>query len=186
MKAWQHMRGRWAAVGGALLVSAAVAACATGTPGTPSNDSAAANAQVVATGVRAWNSHDAAAVAGNFLPDGTFSSPSAGPKPLVGKAIGDFAAGTFAGFPDFQLEVISVTPVDAKTVAERFVWTATWSQPFPAGPLAGARPSGQSVRVPGVSYFVIESGKIRSETVYLDHFAVMLQMGLKVDVKPPQ
>jgi steroid delta-isomerase-like uncharacterized protein len=183
MKASQRMRGRWAALGSALLVAAAVAACATGTA---SNDSAAANAQVVATSVRAWNSHDAAAVAGSFLPDGSFSSPSAGPQPLVGKAIGDFAVGTFAGFPDFKLEIISVTPVDANMVAERYVWSGTWSQPFPAGPLAGARPSGKSVRVAGVSYFVIENGKIRSETAYFDHFALMLQMGLKVEVKPPQ
>jgi steroid delta-isomerase-like uncharacterized protein len=183
MKASQRMRGRWAALGGALLVAAAVAACATGTAG---NNSDAANAQIVATAARAWNSHDAAAVAGNFLPDGSFSSPSAGPQPLVGKAIGDFAAGTFAGFPDFQLEIISMTPVDAKTVAERFVWSGTWSQPFPAGPLAGARPSGKSVRVPGVSYFVIENGKIRSETAYFDHLSLVRQMGLKVEVKPPQ
>ena len=123
---------------------------------------------------------------GNFLPDGTFSSPSAGPRPISGKALGDFAAGTFVGFPDFHLEVVSVTPVDAKTVAERFVWSGTWSQPFPGGPLAGARPSGNPVRMPGVSYFVIENGKIRTETAYFDQLSVMMQMGLKVDVKPPQ
>jgi SnoaL-like domain len=56
---------------------------------------------------QAWNGRDAEALVALFAEGGTYSNPDAG-QGLTGEAIGTFAKGVWAAFPDMTLELVSV------------------------------------------------------------------------------
>ncbi len=124
----------------------------------------------------AWNNHDAKALASQFEEGGTFFSPAAG-QTLSGPAIAGFVQGLFVAMPDLQVEVQTLDPFGTGMLVERWIVKGTWTQPFPAGPLAGKPATGKSFVLPGVSIFEIRNGKIVNDTQYWDQLAFLSQIG---------
>ena len=125
----------------------------------------------------AWNGHDAKAIGAAFQADGTYTSPAAGGT-IPAAGVAGFTQGLFAAMPDFHVNVVSVDPTDDNHVAEQWVVTGTWTQPFPAGPLAGATPTKKAIHLPGSSFIEFKDGKIVSDTLYFDQMAFLTQLGV--------
>ena len=125
--------------------------------------------------VAAWNNHDAAGVAGAFTPDGFINSPATG-GPARGEAIAQYAGGTFAGFPDFKLEIVNRQSTE-HGYADEWVIRGSWSGTFPGGPLKGVAPSGKPFVVHGSSFLEYENGKLKSEVLYFDQMSLLAQIG---------
>ncbi|HET6781136.1 MAG TPA: ester cyclase [bacterium] len=124
----------------------------------------------------AWNRHDVSALAKYYGQNGTLTNPAAGR--VSGEALKGWLNVLFTGVPDFEVEVVSATPVNDHTLAEQAVIKGTWTQPFPAGPLAGAKPTGKSFSVPLAAFYEWKDGKIISGTHYFDQMAWLTQIGV--------
>ena len=79
--------------------------------------------------------------------------------------------------PDFRIDSTQADAVGDRIV-DRWIVKGTWAQPFPGGPLAGAKPSGRAFTLPGVSIAEVEGGKRRSYTQYWDQLAFLSQIGV--------
>ena len=124
--------------------------------------------------IDAWNRHDADAIVASFAEGGTYNNPDAG-QGLTGEAIGSFAKGVFAAFPDVSFEIVSIGDTGGGLVA--FQWLARATN---TGPLAdGSPPTGRSLTLPGASFIQVEGDKIRSDQVYHDQKTMDEQLGLK-------
>lgn len=128
----------------------------------------------------AWNSHDMQALGAYYAKDATYTDPGTGK--LSGPAIADAVQGLFTAIPDFKVQAVSADPISEDTLAEQWVITGTWTKPFPAGPLAGAKPTGKSFTVPGASFLKWRDGKIQSSIHYYDQMAFLTQIGV---IPPP-
>lgn len=129
----------------------------------------------------AWNSHDVQALAAFYGKTGTLNNPGTGE--MSGPAIAEWLQAFFAGIPDFKVRVVSADPIGDQELAEQWVIKGTWSKPFPAGPLAGKKPTGQSFTVPGASFFKWDGDKIVSDVQYYDQMAFLTQIGV---IPPPE
>ena len=116
------------------------------------------------------------------MPTGS-SRPSRkeGPKIILsqarnsGEAIGSFAKGLFAAYPNASFESISIGDTGRGLVA--FQWLASGTNTGP-GP-DGTPPTGCSVRVPGGTFVQVDGDKIRSEHVYHDRRIMAEQLGAR-------
>lgn len=125
-----------------------------------------------------WNRRDTTVIAALLGEDGRFSTPYSGGTVSGGAAVAQLLdASTFAAFPDFAVQTISADFVDPRTMYERWVITGSWSGSFKAGPLAGARPSGQRFTVPGVSRYEWDAGRLRRYDAWFDQLALLAQIG---------
>lgn len=125
----------------------------------------------------AWNRHDVPAIVSYFQQNGALNNPVAG-GPVSGQAFAGWLQATFAAIPDFKVETVSVNPVGDRMLADQWVIKGTWTQPFPAGPLAGAKPTGKSFAVPGAGFYEWKDGKFVSGTHYMDQMSLLTQMGV--------
>ena len=128
----------------------------------------------------AWNDHDPAAVAAAFTDGGTYSDPASGGV-LTGKAIGEYAGGLFAAFPDLSFEIVSAASTGENSVSAQWVMKGTNS-----GSFAGRLPTGGSISLPGADFITIEGEKVRSVQGYFDQRTLVEQLGLQVIVQPYQ
>jgi hypothetical protein len=108
----------------------------------------------------AWNRHDVKALMGYFGPTGTLTTPGAGPDPVSGAALERWLREFFAGIPDFHVNVVSVDVVSEHRVVDQWVISGTWTQPFPSGPLQGAKPTGKPFKVAGAGFYDWQNGRI--------------------------
>jgi hypothetical protein len=76
----------------------------------------------------AWNRHDADAIVADFAEGGTYNNPIAG-QGLTGAAIGSFAKGLFAAYPDASFELISIGDTGRGLVAFQWLARATNTGP---------------------------------------------------------
>jgi steroid delta-isomerase-like uncharacterized protein len=129
--------------------------------------------------IDAWNRHDADAIVASFAEGGTYNNPVAG-QGLTGEAIGSFAKGVFAAFPDVSFELISIGDTGGGLVA--YQWLARGTNTGPG--LDGTPPTGRSVRFPGATFAQVEGDKIRSEHVYHDRQIMAEQLGATA-TEPP-
>ena len=162
----------------ALLAAGAFALSGCTTPGSSlpvPADSERAMMRAVKSYELAWNRHDVAGVAAYFQPNGTYINPGAGR--LSGPALTGWLQGLFAAVPDFKVETVSANPLGDRMIVSQWVIKGTWTQPFPSGPLAGAKPTGKSFVVPGASFYEWKDGKFASETAYFDQMAFLSQIG---------
>lgn len=170
-----------------LLAAAAVAglsACGTLRGGNASSNLSAEQLQLFEDSSQytaAWNAHDVGSVASTFLPDGYLSTPGTEGQ-ARGEAIARYVAGTFTGFPDFKVEIVNRWPIGSHAVADEWVIRGTWTQYFPAGPLAGATPSGKAFVVHGASIREWQDDKLKREDVYYDRMSLLTQIGF---LNPP-
>jgi steroid delta-isomerase-like uncharacterized protein len=130
--------------------------------------------EVVRRSYNAWNRHDADAIAAAFAEGGTHQNPIAG-EGLTGEAIGRFAKGLFAAFPDASFELISLGETGGGLVACQWLARGTHTGPG----LDGTPPTGRRVTLPGATFIQVEGDKIRSVHVYFDRQLMAEQLGLK-------
>jgi steroid delta-isomerase-like uncharacterized protein len=127
----------------------------------------------------AWNRRDPAAIVATFAEGGVYTDPGAGT--LTGPAIGEYAGGLFAAFPDLQFEIVSAALAGENTIAAQWLMTGTNT-----GSMRGAPPTGKPISVPGADFIVVEGDQIRSVTGYFDSAAVPRQLDMQVIVQPKQ
>lgn len=125
----------------------------------------------------AWNARDTAAIVAIFTDRGSYSDPVSGE--VSGQAIGHYATGLFAGFPDLSFEIISHGLLAERTVVAQWVMHGTNT-----GPFMGMPPTGKSISVSGADFIIVEGDRIRSVRGYFDSRAVPDQLGLQVIVQP--
>ncbi len=126
----------------------------------------------------AWNAQDAPAIVATFAPGGTYQDPTT-PGPLTGDAIGHYAAGLWAAFPDLRFDIVSVAPVGDGTVAAQWIMRGTNT-----GSMFGLPPTGKSVELSGADFIVVEEGGLHAVTGYFDSATLPRQLGLQTVVQP--
>jgi steroid delta-isomerase-like uncharacterized protein len=125
----------------------------------------------------AWNRRDSAAIVAAFAEGGTYADPLAGT--LTGPAIGAYAAGLFAAFPDLSFDIVSAAPAGDEAVAAQWLMRGTNS-----GPFRGTPPTGRAVALPGADFIAVDGDRVRAVQGYFDSRAVPEQLGLQVIVQP--
>ena len=126
----------------------------------------------------AWNRHDAAGIIATFADGGTYTDPSI-PGPLTGAAIGAYAEGLWAAFPDLSFEIVSVTESPSGLVCAEWQMKGTNT-----GSMNGLPPTGGSVTLLGADFIFVDGDAIRSVQGYFDTAAVPRALGLDVIVQP--
>ena len=129
--------------------------------------------------IDAWNRHDADAIVASFAEGGTYNNPVAG-QGLTGEAIGSFAKGVFAAFPDVSFELISIGDTGGGLVAYQWLARGTNTGPGPDG----TPPTGRSLRLPGATFVQVKGDKIRSEYAYYDRQTMAEQLGATATESP--
>src|SRR5438067_1347599 len=104
----------------------------------------------------AWNRRDPDAIVAVFAEGGTYSDPTSGGE-LTGPAIGAYAAGLFAAFPDLSFDLISVAATSDRDVVGEWVMRGTNT-----GSFSGLPPTGLGVALPGVDLVAVDGDTIRS------------------------
>ena len=122
--------------------------------------------EIVQRANKAYNAHDADALAASYAEGATYSDSRAG-EAFSGKAIADYAKAVWAAYPDASVELITIADTGRGLVASQWV-------------LRGTTPTGRTVTLPGASFTQVEGDKIRSEQTYFDRQNLLAQLGLKV------
>ena len=135
-------------------------------------------AQIAQRYFEAWNRRDAAAIVATFADGGAYADPVT-PRPLTGAAIGAYAEGLWATFPDLSFEFVSVAQNDSGLVAAEWLMTGTNS-----GSFNGLPPTGTAITLPGADFVRVEEDKIRSVQGYFDSISLPRALGLDVIVQP--
>lgn len=128
--------------------------------------------------INAWNAHDPDAIVATFAPGGTYQDPTTD-GPLSGEAIGQYAGGLMAAFPDLSFEVVSEAEAGEDTVAAQWLMKGTNSAPFMGGP-----PTNKTVALPGADFITVEGDKVKSVQGYFDQKTLIDQLGLQTIVQP--
>jgi phosphoserine phosphatase RsbU/P len=118
---------------------------------------------------RAYDRHDAVAVASHYSDNGIVESPIGGT--VVGRAaIETVARVTFAAFPDFTIEHQELLAID-----DRIVETSIVSGTDTGG-FMGLPPTGKPFQVPAVFLFTMKDGRIVHERRTYDFSGFLLQL----------
>ncbi len=83
-----------------------------------------------------------------------------------------------AAFPHMDYQVTRTIAAEQVVVTQ---WTFTGTQSGPLGPPAFAKPiepSGRTVRLRGVTVYDVGDGRIRRETMYVDHATLWVELGV--------
>jgi steroid delta-isomerase-like uncharacterized protein len=128
--------------------------------------------EVVQRSNKAYNAHDADALAALYAEDVTYSHPRAGQG--TGKAIVNFAKTVWAAYPDVSIELITAGDTGGGLVATQWIFRGTQTGPY----LGGTPATGRTVTLPGASFTQVEGEKIRSEQTYFDRQNLFEQLGL--------
>ena len=118
---------------------------------------------------RAYDGHDAAAVASHYSDDCVVESPIGGT--VVGRsAVETVAAVSFAAFPDFTIEHQELLVVDNRVVESAIVSGTD------TGGFMGLPPTGKPFRVPALLLFTLKDGRIVHERRSYDFSGFLLQL----------
>lgn len=129
--------------------------------------------------IDAWNARSPTAITDIFAEGGSYTDPATG-GPLTGTAIGDFAAGLFASFPDLGFEITSNAEIPSGVVLE---WTMRGTN---SGSLRGLPPTGKRIDQSGIDVIRVSGDKVLSVRGYFDRQTMLDQLGLQVVVQPHQ
>lgn len=114
----------------------------------------------------AWSSHDADKVANVFSTDAVYEDVTASHISRGRSEVREWAAGAFAVFTNFKMELVSSYVHNGRGVAE-WVWSATDNDLH----------KGKTFSVRGVSVIEVRGGKISSCKDYYDFATIMRQLG---------
>jgi steroid delta-isomerase-like uncharacterized protein len=126
----------------------------------------------------AWNRRDAAELIATFADGGTYRDPATG-QPLTGQAIGAYASGLWAAFPDLSFEIAHAAPAGDGTIAAQWIMCGTNN-----GSMLGQPPTGRTVALPGADFIRVEGKMVRSVEGYFDMKTFSEQLGLQTVVQP--
>ena len=126
----------------------------------------------------AWNQRDPERIVASFAAGGTYVDPSSDGE-LTGVAIGAYAAGLFASFPDLSFDIVSASATGDASVVGEWMMRGTNTGPFGELP-----PTGLAITLPGVDLFSVDGNKIRSVRGFFDPGSLVKQLGLQVVVQP--
>jgi steroid delta-isomerase-like uncharacterized protein len=126
----------------------------------------------------AWNRHDADGIVGCFSEAGTYADPTTA-SPLQGAAIGAYASGLWASFPDLHFEIISADEASDGVVAAQWMMLGTND-----GSMFGLPPTGKPIELPGADFVTVRDGRIESVVGYFDSGVLPRQIGMQVLVQP--
>ena len=129
--------------------------------------------------IDAWNNRSPAAISEMFVEGGTYTDPVTR-GPLSGAAIGSFAEGLFAAFPDLSFEITSNAETASGVVLE---WTMRGTN---TASLSGLPPTGARMAQPGIDVIRVSGDKVLSVRGYFDRQTMLEQLGLQVVVQPHQ
>jgi steroid delta-isomerase-like uncharacterized protein len=130
--------------------------------------------EVIRRANKAWNAHDADAVAAAYAEGATYTNPRAG-HGLTGKAIVNYAKAVWAAYPDASVELVTAGDAGGGLVAVQWVMRGINTGTLPDG----TPPTGRPVTLRGASFTQVEGDKIRSEEIYFDRQTLFEQLGLK-------
>jgi hypothetical protein len=114
----------------------------------------------------AWNGHDPGAVVALCTDDVQWSDPALQGSPTTGKeAVREFAAFTFAVFPDFKVE-------------EREGVYVSWTEPMALCPyrMTGNAAHGGSLDILGIDRWTFRDGLLCRYDTYYDHEEMVRQV----------
>ena len=94
--------------------------------------------EVVQQANKAYNAHNAEALAATYAEGATYSNPRAG-KGLTGNAIANYAKAVWAAYPDASVELITVGDTGGGLVALQWVLRGTNTGTLPDGTPATGR-----------------------------------------------
>jgi steroid delta-isomerase-like uncharacterized protein len=121
----------------------------------------------------AWNSHDPAAVAAFFAPDGVYDDRGAGSVLRGTDEIREHVVSVLAAFSDLRFELVRAAHGADFTAAE---WRASMTH---TGELEGLKASGRSVTSAGVDVATLDAeGRIARLVSYYDGAQIMRDLGL--------
>ena len=126
----------------------------------------------------AWNRQDADGIVGLFSEAGTYSDPTTG-GPLQGPAIGAYASGLWASFPDLRFEIISADEASDGVIAAQWMMLGTND-----GSMFGRPPTGKPIELPGADFVTVRDDRIESVVGYFDSGVLPRQIGMQVLVQP--
>jgi steroid delta-isomerase-like uncharacterized protein len=126
----------------------------------------------------AWNLRDPERIVACFAEGGTYLDPSSDGE-LTGAAIGTYAAGLFAVFPDLTFDIVSASATGDTSVVGEWLMRGTNT-----GSFSGLPPTGLGIALPGVDLISVDGDSIRSVRGFFDPGALVRQLGLQVVVQP--
>ena len=129
--------------------------------------------------IDAWNARSPTAITKIFVEGGTYSDPVTD-GPLTGVAIGRYAEGLFAPFPDLNFDITSNAECASGVVLE---WTMRGTN---TGSLRGLPPTGARIAQPGIDLIRTTGDKVASVRGYFDRQTMLEQLGIQVVVQPHQ
>ena len=130
--------------------------------------------------LQGWNDHDGEAVVRTLVAGGTYSDPTL-PEPVSGEDLNGYIDALVAAFPDmaFITERI-IAAGDLVVLQWRMVGTNL-------GPLPGAPgPTGGTTDLPGIDVITVGPDGIKSVVGYFDQLTMLAQLGVDLQVGPPQ
>jgi steroid delta-isomerase-like uncharacterized protein len=127
--------------------------------------------------IDAWNTHDPAAIVKLFAEGGTYCDPVTGV--ISGDAIGAYAKGLSASFPDLAFEIVSAAEAGPGKVVAEWIMKGT-----NAGAFMGLPATRRKISLPGVDVMEMEHGRIKSVRGYFDTRVIPEQLGLQVVIQP--
>ena len=129
--------------------------------------------------IQAWNAHDGEAVVRTFADDGTYVDPTL-PEPLSGDGIKGLVDALVTGWPDLTFETEGIVADGDRVVLQ---WRMTGTND---GPLPGmSTPTGGRSNLPGIDVIAVGPDGITSVVGYFDQITLLAQLGLDVQVGPP-
>ena len=129
--------------------------------------------------IEAWNARSPSAINEMFVEGGTYTDPTT-KGALTGVAIGGYAGGLFASFPDLSFDITSNAETASGVVLE---WTMRGTN---TGSLSGLPPTGAVIAQPGIDVIRVNGDKVLSVRGYFDRQTMLDQLGLQVVVQPHQ
>lgn len=149
----------------------------------PSTDSVGSSLAIASAYVSALANQDGQALQSlrsddftlEFVHGDAFETP-----PYSAQMAQEFWPRWFAAFPEMDLEVIRTVAAD-EVVVTQWIFTGTNS-----GTLEGMfgveriEPTGNTVRLRGVTFLDIESGLIRKETTYFDVASLLVELDVRL------
>ena len=127
----------------------------------------------------AWNSHSAQSIVDLFSKDGSYSDPATGE--ISGSAIGEYARGIWASFPDLSFELVGITEAGKDKAVAEWLMKGTNS-----GEFQGLPPTGKSISLSGVDIIEVTDSKIKRVKGYFDTQVIPKQLGLQVLIQSAQ
>lgn len=145
-------------------------------PSSPSSASSVSAAELGDALVRAWNAHDASAVASLFAAEVEAFDVADAAVRRTPEEIQRASARYLAAFPDLEIRLDELLADDGRVA---LVWTAHGTH---AGSIMRIPPTGRVVEVRGVCILTVERGKIRQAINVWDVAGLLRALGLLPDL----